>query len=325
MDKELLSRLAEITEEEKNILAGGKLDLSRYSYNSPSVVDSRRMLEAGKLFTIRPNTRFIAFPEHSHNFIEIIYMCSGKQKHIINGNIEITLNKGELLLLNQHARHSTGFANKDDIAINFVVLPQFFNTALEMIGSDNIISNFLISGLTGKGHEINYMHFNVSDVLPIQNLLENLMWSIVYKQPNRRNINQITMGLLFLQLLSLTDRLITNNYGSSADNIVMQVLGEIEQNYQTAELNSIAKKFGVSAAYVSSSVKELTGKTFKELLMEKRLSAAAAMLKKSGLSVNGIILSVGYENTSYFYRIFNARYGMTPKEYRKSFGRETNV
>ena len=42
-------------------------------------------------------------------------MCSGKQKHIINGNIEITLNKGELLLLNQHARHSTGFADKDDI------------------------------------------------------------------------------------------------------------------------------------------------------------------------------------------------------------------
>jgi len=320
MNNELLEKLAEITEEEKTILAGGKLDLSKYSYNSPSVVDSRRMLEAGKLFTVRPNTRFIAFPEHSHNYIEIIYMFSGKQKHIINGNTEITLNTGELLLLNQHAKHSTGYTDKDDIAINFVVLPQFFNTALEMIGSDNIISRFLFAGLTGKGHEINYMHFNVSDVLPIQNLLENLMWSIVYKQPNRRNINQITMGLLFLQLLGLTDRLITNTPGSSADNIVMQALGEIEQNYQTAELSNVAKKFGVSAAYVSSSVKELTGKTFKELLMEKRLTKAAAMLKNSNIPVNSIILSVGYENTSYFYRIFSAKYGMTPKEYRKQSG-----
>jgi len=160
----------------------------------------------------------------------------------------------------------------------------------------------------------------VSDVLPIQNLLENLMWSIVYKQPNRRNINQITMGLLFLQLLGLTDRLITNTPGSSADNIVMQALGEIEQNYQTAELSNVAKKFGVSAAYVSSSVKELTGKTFKELLMEKRLTKAAAMLKNSNIPVNSIILSVGYENTSYFYRIFSAKYGMTPKEYRKQSG-----
>ena len=316
MNKELLEKLSQITQEEKRILEGGELDLNLYSYNSPSVVDSRRMLESGKLFTIRPNTRFIAFPEHSHNFIEIIYMCSGKQKHIINGNTEILLKKGELLLLNQYARHRTGFAERDDIAINFVVLPQFFNTALEMIGSDNIISRFLFAGLTGKGHDINYMHFNVSDVLPVQNLIENLIWSVVNKQANRRNINQITMGLLFLQLLGLTDRLITNTPGSSADNIVMQALGEIEQNYQTAELNRIAEKFGVSAAYVSSSVKELTGKTFKELLMEKRLTKAASMLKNTKLSVNSIIFAVGYENTSYFYRIFYEKYGKTPKEYR---------
>lgn len=316
MNKELLEKLSQITEEEKRILEGGELDLNLYSVNSPSVVDSRRMLKAGKLFTIRPNTRFIAFPEHSHNFIEIIYMCSGKQKHVINGNTEILLEKGELLLLNQYAKHSTGLAEKDDIAINFLVLPQFFNTALEMIGPDNIISRFLFAGLTGKGHDINYMHFNVSDVLPVQNLIENLIWSVVNKQPNRRNINQITMGLLFLQLLGLTDRLITNTPGSSADNIVMQALGEIEQNYQTAELNKIAEKFGVSAAYVSSSVKELTGKTFKELLMEKRLTKAASMLKNTKLSVNSIILAVGYENTSYFYRIFYKKYGKTPKEYR---------
>ncbi len=318
MDKKLLERLAEITDEEKEILAGGKLDLSKYSYNSPSVVDSRRMLESGKLFTIRPNTRFIAFPEHSHNFIEIIYMCSGSQKHIINGSTEITLKKGELLLLNQHARHRTGPAMEDDIAINFMVLPQFFNTALEMIGSDNIISQFLFAGLTGKGHEINYMLFNVSDVLPIQNLLENLIWSVVYKQPNRRNINQFTMGLLFLHLLGLSDRIITDSASSVADNIVMQALSEIEQNYQAAELSTVAKRFGVSSAYVSSTVKSATGKTFKQLLTEKRLSKAAELLCKTDMSVNTVIVMVGYENSSYFYRIFFEKYGKTPKDYRSS-------
>ncbi len=322
MDKKLLERLAEITDEEKEILAGGNLDFSKYSYNSPSVVDSRRMLEAGKLFTIRPNTRFIAFPEHSHNFIEIIYMCSGSQKHIINGSTEIVLNTGELLLLNQYAKHRTELATENDIAINFMVLPQFFNTALEMIGSDNIISQFLFAGLTGKGHEINYMLFNVSDVLPIQNLLENLIWSVVYKQPNRRNTNQFTMGLLFLHLLGLTDRIITDSASSVADNIVMQALSEIEQNYQVAELSSVAKKFGVSSAYVSSTVKVATGKTFKQLLTEKRLSKAAELLYKTNMSVNNIIVITGYENSSYFYRIFFEKYGKTPKEYRNSMLRE---
>lgn len=197
MNAALLKQLSRITEEEKNILGGGALDMSVYSDNMPSFVDSQKLLEAGKLFTIRPNTRFIAFPKHSHNYVEIIYMCSGSQRHIINDTAEIELKKGEILLLNQHASHQTDATGIDDIAINLIVLPQFFNTAIEMIGSDNKISQFLFSGLTGKGHEISYMHFNVSDVLPVQNLMENLIWSVVNRQPNRRNINQITMGLLF--------------------------------------------------------------------------------------------------------------------------------
>lgn len=317
MNTALLKQLSRITEEEKNILGGGTLDMSVYSDNMPSFVDSQKLLESGKLFTIRPNTRFIAFPKHSHNYVEIIYMCSGSQRHIINDSTEIILKNGEILLLNQHASHQTDITGIDDIAINLIVLPQFFNTAIEMIGSDNKISQFLFSGLTGKGHEISYMHFNVSDVLPVQNLMENLIWSVVNRQPNRRNINQITMGLLFLQLLGLTDRLITGEADTVADTVVMSAMTEIEQNYPNASLNNVAKRCNVSAAYVSSTVKDMTGKTFKEHLMEKRLTKAASLLKSTALSVSDIIVMVGYENTSYFYRIFTEKYGMSPKNYRQ--------
>ncbi len=316
MNKALLEQLSKITDEEKSILDGGKLDMSVYSDNMPSLVDSQKLLESGKLFTIRPNTRFIAFPKHSHNYIEIIYMCSGSQRHIINDTAEITLKAGEILILNQHASHQTGITDFDDIAINLIVLPQFLNTAIEMIGSDNKISQFLFSGLTGKGHEISYMHFNVADVLPVQNLMENLIWSVVNKQPNRRNINQVTMGLLFLQLLGCTDFLVTGEPQTVANTIVMSALTEIEQNYSHASLNNVAKRCNVSAAYVSSTVKEATGKTFKENLMEKRLSKAAYLLKTTALSVGDIIIMVGYENTSYFYRIFTEKYGVSPKNYR---------
>ncbi len=319
MNQLLLKQLSKITDEEKNILNSGRLDMSVYSDNMPSLVDSRKLLEAGKLFTIRPNTRFIAFPKHSHNYVEIIYMCSGQQRHIINGASEVILKKGEILLLNQHASHQTDITGIDDIAINLIVLPQFFDTAIEMIGSDNKISQFLFSGLAGKGYEINYMHFDVADVLPVQNLMENLIWSVVNRQPNRRNINQITMGLLFLQLLGLSDRLVTGEPDSAANTIVMSAMTEIEQNYARASLNNVAKRCSVSAAYVSSTVKEATGKTFKEHLMEKRLSKAETLLKTTSLPVGDIIITVGYENTSYFYRIFTAKYGMSPKTYRKQY------
>lgn len=317
MDQQLLKQLSRITDEERNILNGGKLDMSVYSDNMPSIVDSRKLLEAGKLFTIRPNTRFISFPKHSHNYVEIIYMCSGSQRHIINDSTEIILKKGELLLLNRHASHQTDRTGIDDIAINLIVLPQFFDIAIDMIGSDNKISEFIFSGLAGSGHEISYMHFDVADVLPVQNLIENLIWSVVNKQPNRRNINQVTMGLLFLQLLGLSDRLVAGESDTAANAIVIAALTEIEQNYAAASLGSVAKRCNVSAAYVSNTVKAATGKTFKEHLMEKRLSKAETLLKTTALSVGDIIVMVGYENTSYFYRIFTQKYGVSPRGYRQ--------
>ncbi len=60
MNSELLKQLARVTEKEA-ILAGKELDMSKYSDSMPSLVDSCKLLEVGKLFTIRPNMRFIAF------------------------------------------------------------------------------------------------------------------------------------------------------------------------------------------------------------------------------------------------------------------------
>ena len=47
------------------------------------------------------------------------------------------------------------------------------------------------------------------------------------------------------------------------------------------------------------------------------MNQAVYLLTSSRLSIADIIGSVGYDNTSYFYRKFRERYGVSPKEYRK--------
>ena len=68
--------------------------------------------------------------------------------------------------------------------------------------------------------------------------------------------------------------------------------------------------------WLSREIKKQTGKTYKELLQEKRMQQAVWLLTNSAVSVSDIIESVGYDNTSYFYRKFREKYGMSPKEYR---------
>ena len=85
MQQELLVQLQKITEEEQAIL-DGHLDIRKELYTSKKdfIIDSQKLLEKGRLIEIRPHTRFAHFPKHRHNYVEMVYMCSGSTTHIIN-------------------------------------------------------------------------------------------------------------------------------------------------------------------------------------------------------------------------------------------------
>ena len=71
---------------------------------------------------------------------------------------------------------------------------------------------------------------------------------------------------------------------------------------------------------MSRMLKKRTGKNFKELLQLRKLQQAAYLLQNSTLSIDKIIEHIGYENSSYFYRMFHEKYGCSPSEYRESGG-----
>ena len=83
----MLKRLSRVTEEEQAILDGRtEIDRGRYTDQKDMVVDCEKLLEKGRLIQIRLHTRFAYFPKHRHNYIEVIYMCSGSTRHVIDGN-----------------------------------------------------------------------------------------------------------------------------------------------------------------------------------------------------------------------------------------------
>ena len=104
----------------------------------------------------------------------------------------------------------------------------------------------------------------------------------------------------------------------SREALVQAAMKEITQNYREAILSNVAREYGVSLAYVSECVRAQTGKTYKELLQKHRVETAARLLRRSDLNIQQIISMVGYENTSYFYRLFHERYSLSPREYRQA-------
>lgn len=319
MNQELLKYLSPITAEEQAVLDGREqVQKDLYTDQRSFVVDSHKMLEQGQLMDVRPHTRFIHFPKHRHNYVEIIYMCRGTTTHIINDKDTITLKTGELLFLNQNVTQEILPAGKEDIAVNFIVLPEFFNRAFTMLDDENVLREFLVTTLQQKKSPVSYLHFQVKDVLPVQNLMENLIWSVVTKESNARSTRQITMGLLFLNLLNYTDRMNQNNPDLYHQNIAVAAMRYIEDHYQTASLEEFSSTVNLPSYQVSRLVSRHTGHSFKDLLQKQRLNQAAYLLIHTKMPMETIIASIGYNNSSYFYNLFKKEYGMTPKEYRNA-------
>ncbi|MBQ6315164.1 MAG: helix-turn-helix domain-containing protein [Mogibacterium sp.] len=324
MNSELLKILSKITPEEQEILDGrSSIDRSLYyqadqsagAHGRTDEVDASLVLTNGKLIDMRPHTRFIHFPEHTHNYVEFVYMCQGQTTHIIDGN-RILLKEGDLLFMNQNAHQEIMPAGETDIAVNFMIMPHFFDTVLRNLENESgALRDFLISCLTDRDMGGNYLYFDAADILPVQNLMENMVWIMINEPQNRRTLSQNTISLLFMTLIDQASHLHVS--GSSYEQkLLLHLFNYIDTQYQSASLSEFAEEHHEDIYTLSRFIKRKTGRTFKDLLVEKRLRQAEYLLNNTALPVADISLSVGYENTSYFHRIFRDAYGMSPRDMR---------
>lgn len=315
MDAKLMERMSQITEEEQYILNGHEIDMTVYSDAHKNEVDAIKLLGKDRLITIRAHTRFAGFPKHRHDFVEIMYVCSGSVTHVVGGQ-RITVKAGELLFLGRNTWHELLPAGKNDIAVNFLIRPAFFYTAFDMMDEQNVLSDFIIASLAGEGSANEYLYFAVADVLPVQNLVENLVYSLYHAEEAGIKTNEVTMGLLFLHLMRFASRAQTG--GGAPRALALQALEYINEYYVNATLRQFAGQNAMPEYTASRIIKSQLGFSFQQLLQEKRFSVAQHLLRTTNLPVTAIISLVGYENTSYFHRAFQKKYGMSPQAYRRS-------
>ena len=317
MKQEILERLMEITPEEQAIL-DGKTEVSRelYSGIGKFEIDNAKLMERGRYISVRTHTRFVDFPVHTHNYIEIMYVCQGTITHYVEGK-ELVMKPGDILFLNQYARHGIRRAGQEDIGINFIALPEFFDIPLSMLHEDNILADFLVNTLRTSQVSAEYLLFSPKDNRAIENLMENIVVSLLEGREEEENINQITMGLIFLHLLNHVDTIDRKSSQTWQELLVNSTLRYINKNYREASLGELAEDFHQSASQLSKLIKKSTGYTFKELLQRRRFQRAVELLVDTSLPVSDIFSAVGYENSSYFYTRFHEKYGMSPREYRR--------
>ena len=133
MKRELIDRLSDITNEEMSVLSDSYSLSSDAEPAFANMALRRRdyiwnVIGTRQTVTVKPHTRFVEIPVHSHSYVEMMYVCDGSITHFIDGQM-LTLRSGELLLMNRHAKHSVSASGRHDIGMNFLISNDFMRQA----------------------------------------------------------------------------------------------------------------------------------------------------------------------------------------------------
>jgi len=156
--------------------------------------------------------------------------------------------------------------------------------------------------------------YAVSDGETIQNLhhFSPLQGMIIYEDAQK-------MRNEYKDFFLAAKEMVTEQRKKSITVICDSALEIIEANYDNPDLSlvSISKEISVSPNYLSALIKKFKGRTFIDLLTEKRIKTAKELILGTSMKIREISEKCGYNDQHYFSYCFKKYTGVSPNACRR--------
>ncbi|MBQ6885782.1 MAG: helix-turn-helix transcriptional regulator [Clostridia bacterium] len=238
---------------------------------------------------------------HTHLYFEIEYVLSGNCfQNFQNTSYEFA--RGDIALFKPDSRHkyqTSGELEVLRLKINPEFLPQIYKLHEHEFSTANII------------------HLPPNEVKSVENIL--LTIEKEFNDKNKFYSEAISGYLEVLFTLLIRFHTTSKNGEVKASNVDFKsIIAYIEKNLKTVTPSAVASYSGYNFPYFSKLFKKHTGRNLSEYINLLKLDVASKMLSESNKRIEAIGYEVGFNNKSYFYRVFKRYYGVTPEEYRRS-------
>lgn len=125
-------------------------------------------------------------------------------------------------------------------------------------------------------------------------------------------------GIIY-QLLGRFLRGATPKYAESDQRVRDAIESIHSRNSELLRVDALAKEAHMTPDHFIRLFKKELGCTPAQFIIERKMTQAMLMLASQPILTKEVAYSLGYDNLSYFTRLFRRHTGMTPKEYRESF------
>lgn len=268
------------------------------------------------LFDAQKSSVFPILP-HWHYFTEILYMVEGNA-YVENGDKNYVLEEGDMIVFYprmSHAIYSTG-----RFPVRYYIL-KFDPAHLNISGS--VFTS--VSGLMMMAAE----NSELSVYLSKEQLNQEKMRSLIQETVRVVETKPFGYEILLHSYYSLVMMEIFRVWEKNGFQIKKRKSLTNERFAEVSEyisrhcqepicVEALAKRFHMSYSYFTARFKEYYGQTCKDMILTMRLQKAEDLLRFTEFDLTYISQETGFCDCSHFIKAFKQRYGITPKQFRKT-------
>lgn len=118
-------------------------------------------------------------------------------------------------------------------------------------------------------------------------------------------------------LCMMIERLIEEE-ADETDSEFKRIVGFLAENHTHVTLGELASHFGRSRSHLSHLFKANAGVSLRAYCNELRLVDAMGLLQSTDLSISEVAYQTGFDDVSYFIKLFREKYGTSPGKYRST-------
>jgi AraC-like DNA-binding protein len=255
------------------------------------------------------------FPLHFHEEFELNFIDNAKgAKRIVGDNIEV-ISESELVLVGSDIPHGWFTHECKSEEIHEITI-QFHRDLFDEKFLQRNQMSFIRSMLERSSRGISFSHETINLIKPrLMNLSQTNgfcsimeLMSILHDLSVSRNMRTLTTSTFANENSKYDSRRIEKAFEYMKNNYEKEI-----------SLDEMAKIVSMSVVSFSRFIKKRTGKTFIDSLNDIRLGHTSRLLIDTRLSIAEISYRCGYNNMSYFNRVFKKKHGYTPKEFRDNY------
>ncbi len=250
---------------------------------------------------------------HYHNINQILFILKGKGKLQLH-NEYYPIKSFDLIILNKGDRHKF-YPELPEKMILYII--EYSDTFLNTHCQNKNLKQFMKS----INNSDKIISTNNAGLLTIPMIIKNMLFEIQHRDTAYDSI----LSIKLLEILTLIQRYILNNGNlkkaplkNATEERVWQVIKYIENHYyEKLTLSESAKMAALSQRQFIRIFQNLTGVNFKNYINSIRIEKAKLLLKTTDKEIISVCFEVGFDDLSYFYKVFKRNTNITPKAFKK--------